>query len=48
MPLSVVLRARTHEDASIVGSTSSGARPLLSGIENIKALFGMDEEEKHS
>ena len=46
MVLSVVLLARTHEDAFIVRSTTS--RPLLGGIENIKALFGMDEEEKHS
>ena len=46
MFLSAVLLARTHEDAYIVRSTTS--RALLGGIENIKALFGMDEEEKHS
>jgi len=48
MFLSVVLLARTHEDAFRVGSTSSRVRPLLGGIKNMKALFGMDEEEKHS
>jgi hypothetical protein len=46
MFLSAVLLAHTHEDAYIVRSTTS--RPLLGRIENIEALFGMDEEEKHS
>ena len=48
MFLSAVLLARTHEDAFIVRSTSSRVCSLLGGIENMKALFGMDEEEKHS
>jgi len=52
MFLSIVLLERTHEDPFIVRSTGSRIRTLLSGIENMKALFGMDfgmgEEEKHS
>jgi hypothetical protein len=47
MLVSVVL-AHAHEDAFIVRSTSSRVLPLLGGIENMRALFGMDEEEKHS
>ena len=48
MVLSVVLLARAHEDAFIVRFTTSRVRLLASGIKNMKALFGMDEEEKHS
>jgi hypothetical protein len=48
MFLSVVLLARAHEDAFIVRSTTSRVRLLVSGIKNMKAPFGMDEEEKHS
>jgi len=46
MFLSAVLLARTHEDPFIVRSTTS--RVQVGGIKNMKALFGMDEEEKHS
>ena len=48
MPLSVVLLARTQKGAFIVGSTSSRVPLLLSGVEDVKALVGIDREEKHS
>ena len=48
MLLPVALLARTDEHACIIGSTSSGARLLLSGIEDMKNLLGMGGEEKHS
>jgi len=48
MPLSVVQLARTQRGAFIVRSTSSQVPLLVSGVEDMKALFGMDEEEKHS
>jgi len=47
MFLSVVLLARTHGDAFIVRSMSSRVRQLPGDVENMQALFGV-EEEKHS
>jgi len=48
MPLSVVLLARVHKGAFQVGFTGSLVRLPFGGVEEMKNLSGMDEEEKHS
>ena len=48
MPLWVVIPARILEGMFIVGSLGSFVVLVLSGIEDMKTLFGMDEEEKPS
>ena len=48
MPLSVVLVARILEGMYMVGSIGSFVVLILSGIEDMKTLFGMDEEGKTS
>ena len=48
MPLLVVLLARILEGMFIVGSMGSLVVLVLSGIEDMKTLLGMDEEEKPS
>lgn len=48
MPFWVVFIARILEGMFIVGSLGSLVVLVLSGIEDIETLFGMDEEEKPS
>jgi len=47
MLLSVVLLAHTHKEALVVASTGLLV-PMVAGVKDMKALFGMDEEEKPS
>ena len=48
MPMWVVLIARILEGMFIVGSLGSLVVLVLTGIEDIETLFGMDEKEKSS
>lgn len=48
MPWFVVVPARILEAVFIVGSLGSFVVLVLSGIEDMKTLLGMDEEEKLS
>jgi hypothetical protein len=48
MPIWVVLLARILEGMFIVGSMGSLVVLALTGIEDMKTLLGMDEEEKPS
>ena len=48
MPLWVVVLVRILEGMLIVGSLGSFVVLVLSGIEDIETLLGMDEEEQPS
>jgi hypothetical protein len=47
MPLWVVVPVRILEGMFVVGSIGSVAVLVLSGIEDLKTLFGMEEDESH-
>jgi len=46
MPVWVVIPARILEGMFIVGSMGSFVVLVLTGIQDIETLFGMDEEKK--
>jgi hypothetical protein len=48
MSLLGVLVARTLEAMFIVGSIGSAMVFILSGIEDLKTLFGSEDDENHS
>ncbi len=48
MPLLVVLLARILESMFIVGSMGSFVVLVLTGIEDLKTLLGMEEDPSHS
>lgn len=48
MPMLGALRARILEGMLVVGSIGSGAVLVPSGVEDLKTLFGMEEDENHS
>jgi hypothetical protein len=48
MSIVVELLARTLETMFVVGSIGSFVVLALSGIEDLKTLFGMEEDESHT
>ncbi len=48
MSILVVLLARILETMFVVGSIGSVVVLVLSGIEDLKTLFGMEGDENHS